>query len=120
MVFFQQDSFSNKVGPFILILSFSSFPTRAGGRRGRAEQRWSKAHVTCLLLLARPRGDHRVKMFMLNSCTEDRGQEWVLLGGRQGVLLLDLHHQVAEAVHPKQLEEAGLYAEEGKLLLGHG
>ena len=58
-------------------------------------------------------------MFMLNSCTEDRGQEWVLLGGRQGVLLLDLHHQVAEAVHPKQLEEAGLYAEEGKLLLGH-
>ena len=61
-----------------------------------------------------------MKMFMLNSCTEDRGQEWVLLGGKQGVLFLDLHHQVAQAVHPKQLEEVGLHAEEGKLLLGHG
>ena len=59
-------------------------------------------------------------MFMLNSCTEGRGQEWVLLGGKQGVLLLDLHHQVAEAFHPKQLEEAGLHAEEGKLLQGYG
>ena len=36
------------------------------------------------------------------------------------MLLLDLRHQVAEAVHPKQPEEAGLPAEEGKLLLGHG
>ena len=36
------------------------------------------------------------------------------------MLLLDLRHQVAEAVHPKQLEEGGLHADEGKLLLGHG
>ena len=42
------------------------------------------------------------------------GPAWWQAGGAS------LHHQGAEAVHLKQLEESDLHAEEGKLLLGHG
>ena len=35
----------------------------------------------------------------------DRWQEWVLLGGKAGVLPMDLHrHQVADAFHPTWLK----------------